>query len=92
MDLAANARSYGIRVVEVEAGVDAIAQLAAAITAAKATDAATLIHIRSDPFVYAPDGAGWWDVPIAEVSELPGSRAAHAKYVEERRRQRPLLG
>jgi 3D-(3,5/4)-trihydroxycyclohexane-1,2-dione acylhydrolase (decyclizing) len=92
VDLAANARSYGVAVVDVPAGRDAAAQLSAAVRAAKASDASTVIHIRSDPFASGPDGEGWWDVPVAEVSELARTGEAHAAYVEDRHRQRPLLG
>ncbi|MFZ0218539.1 MAG: 3D-(3,5/4)-trihydroxycyclohexane-1,2-dione acylhydrolase (decyclizing) [Candidatus Dormiibacterota bacterium] len=92
VDLAANARSYGIDVVEVPPGPSAIADLRAAISDAKASPAATVIHVSTDPLIAAPDGEGWWDVPVAEVSELDSTRRARATYVEQRRRQRPLLG
>ncbi|MBO0803391.1 MAG: 3D-(3,5/4)-trihydroxycyclohexane-1,2-dione acylhydrolase (decyclizing), partial [Nocardiopsaceae bacterium] len=92
VDLAANARSYGIDVIEVPPGRDAAGRLAEAVAAAKAGGAATLIHVRSDPFVAAPDGEGWWDVPVAEVSELDSTRQARAAYSEQRKKQRPLLG
>ena len=92
VDLAANARSYGVHVIDVAPGADAIEQLTAAIKTAKANETATLIHIRSDPFLYGPDGEGWWDVPIAETSEMPITGEAYARYLNERRRQRPLLG
>ena len=91
VDLAANARSYGIDVVEIAPGPDAIARLSEAVAAAKASPASSLIHIESDPFRYAPDGEGWWDVPVAEVSELDSTRTARADYEQQRRRQRPLL-
>jgi 3D-(3,5/4)-trihydroxycyclohexane-1,2-dione acylhydrolase (decyclizing) len=94
VDLAANARSYGIDVIEIdpEAEVDAIDALSAALATAKASETSTLIHIHSDPLVYAPDGAGWWDVPVAQVSTLESTTAAHEQYTAERTRQRPLLG
>ncbi len=92
VDLAANARSYGIEVVEIASAPGAMAQLQAAVVAAKARDAATLIHVRSDPFVHAPDGEGWWDVPVAEVSGLAVTSQAYQEYRDQRRRQRPLLG
>ena len=92
VDLAANARSYGIEVIEVRPDADAIEQLRAAITTAKASTAATLIHIRSDPFIYAPDGEGWWDVPVAQVSQTPSGGTLYTTYLHERRHQRPLLG
>jgi len=42
--------------------------------------------------VYAPDGEGWWDVPVAEVSTLDSTRRAREEYLEQRARRRPLLG
>jgi 3D-(3,5/4)-trihydroxycyclohexane-1,2-dione acylhydrolase (decyclizing) len=92
VDLAANARSYGIDVIEIRPGTLAVEQLSAAIKAAKASTTSTLIHVNSDPFVYAPDGESWWDVPVAEVSELESTQQARAEYVELRKKQRPLLG
>ncbi|GAB3609026.1 3D-(3,5/4)-trihydroxycyclohexane-1,2-dione acylhydrolase (decyclizing) [Humibacter ginsengiterrae] len=92
VDLAANARSYGIDVIEIEPGADAVARLHDAVVAAKASQASTLIHIHSDPFQYAPDGDGWWDVPVAQVSELESTKQAYDEYVEQRKNQRPLLG
>lgn len=92
VDLAANARSYGLDVIEIEPREDAIEQLRAAMATAKASDRTTVIHINSDPLVYAPDGAGWWDVPVAEVSTLEATQQALTEYREQRARQRPLLG
>jgi 3D-(3,5/4)-trihydroxycyclohexane-1,2-dione acylhydrolase (decyclizing) len=92
IDLAANARSYGVDVIEVRPGPDAIADLRAAVAAAKASDRTTLVHVETDPLVYAPDGEGWWDVPVAAVSTLDRTRAARRDYEEQRARQRPLLG
>ena len=92
VDLAANARSFGIDVIELPPGPDAAARLEEAVTAAKASTTSTLIHIDSDPFVYAPDGEGWWDVPVAEVSALESTRTARAAYIRQQKQQRPLLG
>lgn len=92
VDLAANARSYGIDVIELAPGPGTAARLEEAVATAKARTTSTLIHVESDPFVYAPDGGGWWDVPVAEVSELESTQNARAEYLEQRQRQRPLLG
>jgi 3D-(3,5/4)-trihydroxycyclohexane-1,2-dione acylhydrolase (decyclizing) len=92
VDLAANARSYGIEVIEIKPGPDAVDGLSAAVAAAKRSTASTLIHINSDPFVYGPDGEGWWDVPVAQTSELDSTNRAYGEYVDQRKRQRPLLG
>lgn len=92
VDLAANARSYGVDVIEIAPGPDAAAQLTAAVTRAKAADTATVIHVESDPLIYAPDGSGWWDVPVAEVAELETTARAREDYERQRGTQRPLLG
>ncbi len=92
VDLAANARSYGVDVIEVAPGPDATRDLGDAVRRAKASDRTTVIHVESDPLVYGPDGEGWWDVPVPGVSEMPSTQAAHAEYVERKRAQRPLLG
>ncbi|ROS75008.1 3D-(3,5/4)-trihydroxycyclohexane-1,2-dione hydrolase [Curtobacterium sp. PhB130] len=92
VDLAANARSYGVDVIEVQPGPDAIEDLKAAVRQAKANDHTTLVHVNSDPLVYAPDGAGWWDVPVAQTSTLPSTQAARTAYEQQVANQRPLLG
>ena len=92
VDLAMNARSYGMDVIEVEPGASSIDDLKAALATAKASDRSTFIHINSDPLIYAPDGAGWWDVPVPEVSELESTQRARAEYVEQQAAQKPLLG
>ena len=92
VDLAMNARSYGMDVIEVEPGPLAIIELKDALAQAKASDRSTFIHINSDPLIYAPDGAGWWDVPVAEVSTLEATQHARAEYEEQVTAQRPLLG
>ncbi|MFC0680500.1 3D-(3,5/4)-trihydroxycyclohexane-1,2-dione acylhydrolase (decyclizing) [Lysobacter korlensis] len=92
VDLAANARSYGIDVVEIAPGTDALDRLSDAVAAAKASETSTLIHIESDPLQYAPDGEGWWDVPVAQVSTLDSTQRARREYERQRAAQRPLLG
>jgi len=92
VDLAMNARSYGVDVIEVQPTENAVADLSAALATAKASSTSTLIHINSDPLVYAPDGEGWWDVPVAQVSTLDSTRAALVDYRDHQAGQRPLLG
>ncbi|MFB7842699.1 3D-(3,5/4)-trihydroxycyclohexane-1,2-dione acylhydrolase (decyclizing) [Microbacterium sp. NPDC056052] len=92
VDLAANARSYGLDVIEIAPSASAIDDLRAAVAEAKASDRATFIHINSDPQIYAPDGAGWWDVPVPEVSTLASTQQARAEYLQQQAHQKPLLG
>lgn len=92
IDLATNAESLGMDVIRIEPTPGAIADLRDAIKKAKASTRATLIHIHSNPLLYAPDGEGWWDVPVAGVSTLPSTQAAHKQYLKSVSKQKPLLG
>src|SRR5699024_8236330 len=58
VDLAANARSDRIAVVELEPGAGAGARLPEAVEAARAAETSLLIHITSDPLVQAPEVEG----------------------------------
>jgi 3D-(3,5/4)-trihydroxycyclohexane-1,2-dione acylhydrolase (decyclizing) len=89
VDLAANAASLGARAVR----VDGIAELRAALADARreAWPGPVVIHIETDPLVPAPGGDGWWDVPVAEVSDLSTVGAVIEGYVAAKRRQRPYL-
>ncbi|MFG1927079.1 3D-(3,5/4)-trihydroxycyclohexane-1,2-dione acylhydrolase (decyclizing) [Cryptosporangium sp. NPDC048952] len=88
VDLAANAASLGMPVVRVASREE----LEAAITAAKASPASTLIHVETDPFANgAPDTGAWWDVPVSEVSTLDSTRSAYETYAEHKAAQRPFL-
>ncbi|MET7642280.1 3D-(3,5/4)-trihydroxycyclohexane-1,2-dione acylhydrolase (decyclizing) [Streptomyces sp. NPDC005426] len=87
VDLAANAASLGAEVLRV-AGV---AELRKALTEARACDRTTVIHVETDPMVPAPSSGAWWDVPVAEVSDAPETRAAREAYARAKSAQRPYL-
>jgi 3D-(3,5/4)-trihydroxycyclohexane-1,2-dione acylhydrolase (decyclizing) len=91
IDLATNAESLGVRVIRIEPNGEAISELSKAVTLAKSLDGPTLIHINSDPMLFAPKTETWWDVPIAEVSTLKSTQKAFINYQEQKQRQRPLL-
>jgi 3D-(3,5/4)-trihydroxycyclohexane-1,2-dione acylhydrolase (decyclizing) len=91
VDLAANARSLGAHVIDVHSR-DALEQAVKEAKAAPADGGPVVIYVETDPTVYAPDGGGWWDVPVAQVSELDTTQAAYAAYLEHKATQRPLLG
>ncbi len=62
----------------------------AALVKAVASARTTVVHVETVP----GGGSGaqaWWDVPIAEVSGLAGTRAAREHYGEAKRDQRPYL-
>ncbi len=93
VDLAANAESYGVKVIRVNPGPNSIADLKAAMVAAKAHQGGpVLIHINNDPLIYAPDGEGWWDVPVSPISTVASTQKAYQSYAEARKLQKPLLG
>lgn len=87
VDLAANAASLGADVLRVAT----IAGLRKALAEARASDRCTVIHIETDPMVPAPSSGAWWDVPVAEVSGTPETRAAREAYVKAKSVQRPYL-
>jgi 3D-(3,5/4)-trihydroxycyclohexane-1,2-dione acylhydrolase (decyclizing) len=90
VDLAANARSLGVHVIEV-ADRDGLEK---AITVAKqaADDAGPIvIHVNTDPLVHAADSQAWWDVPVSQVADLESTRAAYARYEAHLAVQKHLL-
>jgi 3D-(3,5/4)-trihydroxycyclohexane-1,2-dione acylhydrolase (decyclizing) len=76
IDFAANARSLGAEVFRCETYADFIA----ALEDAKKTDRTTVITIQNDRYESVPGYESWWDVPVAEVSEMPGVQAARAEW------------
>jgi len=87
VDLAANAESLGVRVHR----ADTAAGLRAALAAARHEPGPVLVHIETDPLVPAPGSEAWWDVPVAEVSELEPTREARKAYEAAKGAQRPFL-
>ena len=87
VDLAANAESLGARVIRC-AGLD---DVRAALAAARGADGPVVVHVEVDRYAGVPSYEGWWDVPVAEVSDDTDVRAARAAYDEARRAQRPHL-
>jgi 3D-(3,5/4)-trihydroxycyclohexane-1,2-dione acylhydrolase (decyclizing) len=87
VDLAANAASLGAAVIKVTTA----AEFADAVKVAKANERTTVIHVETDPLIYAPDSKSWWDVPVSQTSELDSTRQAYETYAEWKRVQRPLV-
>jgi 3D-(3,5/4)-trihydroxycyclohexane-1,2-dione acylhydrolase (decyclizing) len=89
VDLAASAASLGARVVRAE-GVEDLRK--ALVDAKRARHPGpTVIHVETDPLIPAPDGDGWWDVPVAATSDLSTVRTAMKDYKKGKARQRPYL-
>jgi 3D-(3,5/4)-trihydroxycyclohexane-1,2-dione acylhydrolase (decyclizing) len=87
VDLAANAESLGARVLRA-GGVD---ELRDALRAAQAETRTTVIVVPADRHEGVPSYESWWDVPVAEVAESDGVRAARAGYESARTAARQHL-
>ena len=89
VDLAANARSLGVHVIEVASR----GELEKAVRMAKETQDSgpIVIHVNTDPLVHAPDSQAWWDVPVSQVADLDSTRDAYDRYLAHQAGQKPLL-
>ncbi len=87
VDFAANARSLGAHALK----ASTLDELKQALSKAKTLDRTTVIVVETDPAVGVPDYESWWDVAVAEVSEMESVRAARARYEEARKRERYFL-
>ena len=87
VDLAANAASLGADVIRVATA----AEFGDAVKVAKAGDRTTVIHVETDPMIFAPDSESWWDVPVSQVSTLASTQQAYRRYADWKSIQRPLI-
>jgi 3D-(3,5/4)-trihydroxycyclohexane-1,2-dione acylhydrolase (decyclizing) len=72
--------------------VRTIEEFRAAIARSRASERTTAIHVETDPLAPTPDSENWWDVPVAEVSQLDTTTAARKTYEAQKANQRPLIG
>ncbi|HLP15571.1 MAG TPA: 3D-(3,5/4)-trihydroxycyclohexane-1,2-dione acylhydrolase (decyclizing) [Bacteroidota bacterium] len=86
VDFIKNAESLGANVL----AATNIESLTQALKAAKSSGTTTLIYIETD-LEKSVDGYGWWEVAIAEVSEMESVRAARKKYLESKQQQKYYL-
>ncbi|MGH3371670.1 MAG: thiamine pyrophosphate-dependent enzyme, partial [Nocardioidaceae bacterium] len=87
VDLAANAASMGADVLN----ATTIDEFEAALREARASSRLTVVQVHTDPLKPAPSSQGWWDVPVAEVSELDSTRTARSAYERSKQDQRTYL-
>jgi 3D-(3,5/4)-trihydroxycyclohexane-1,2-dione acylhydrolase (decyclizing) len=87
-DLAQNAASLGA----IATRVATVDELREALRDARGADRTSVIVIACDPSRGVGSYESWWDVPVAEVSEMPAVREARAAYESQRKRERPFLG
>ena len=82
--MAANAASLGAATIRANSRED----LHNALTKARQSQRTTVILVETDINQRVPGFESWWDVPIAETSQLPQVQAARAAYEDDRRRER----
>jgi 3D-(3,5/4)-trihydroxycyclohexane-1,2-dione acylhydrolase (decyclizing) len=88
VDLAANAESLGARVVRTRT----IDELREALEGAKAgAGGPVVVHVETDRYEGVPSYEGWWDVPVAELSDDPTVQDARRDYEQARGAQRQYL-
>jgi 3D-(3,5/4)-trihydroxycyclohexane-1,2-dione acylhydrolase (decyclizing) len=83
-DLAANAESFGARVLRPKT----IEDVRAALEEAKHSSETTVVYVRVDRHAGVDAGGAWWDVATAEVAEDKRVRESHERAVSEKKRQR----
>ncbi len=87
IDFSANARSLGAHVIQARTRDD----LKAALSAAKHQTKTTVIVVEIDPLAGVPGYETWWDVAVAEVSQLEAVRHARADYEKAVAHERTFL-
>ncbi|MXZ20221.1 MAG: 3D-(3,5/4)-trihydroxycyclohexane-1,2-dione acylhydrolase (decyclizing) [Caldilineaceae bacterium SB0665_bin_25] len=83
VDLAVNAESLGCHVIRCQSVSDVVQ----ALQDAKSIDRTTVIYVPDDRYL-GVQGYSWWDVPVAEVSELDSVNAAREEWEEMRTQER----
>jgi 3D-(3,5/4)-trihydroxycyclohexane-1,2-dione acylhydrolase (decyclizing) len=84
VDYEANARSLGACAIRARG----IEEFKRALEKAKSLDRTTVVVIETEREERVPGYESWWDVAVAEVSEMESVRESRTRYVEARRRQR----
>lgn len=87
VDLAANVASLGAHTIRATTRED----LQSALEEARRQDRTTAIVIEVDKEARVPGYESWWDVPIAEVSEVEAVQRARAEYEESIKDERFFL-
>jgi 3D-(3,5/4)-trihydroxycyclohexane-1,2-dione acylhydrolase (decyclizing) len=85
--LAANAGSLGAHVIRCET----YEEFLSALETARGIERTTVIYIQNDRYVGVPGYESWWDVVIAEVSEIDAVNAARAGYEQAVQKERYFL-
>jgi 3D-(3,5/4)-trihydroxycyclohexane-1,2-dione acylhydrolase (decyclizing) len=84
IDFAMHGRSMGAEAVHVQD----VAELRRELVRARAATKSQVLVIDTTHRRTTDDGGTWWEVALPEVSPRPEAMAAHARYVEAKKKQR----
>jgi 3D-(3,5/4)-trihydroxycyclohexane-1,2-dione acylhydrolase (decyclizing) len=84
IDFALNARGFGAATFD----TCTLAEFKQALAEAKTTDRTTVIVVHTDNAHGVPGYESWWDVAVAEVSEIPEVQQARQDYEERLKKER----
>jgi 3D-(3,5/4)-trihydroxycyclohexane-1,2-dione acylhydrolase (decyclizing) len=87
VDFVSNATSLGANAVRVRTRDE----LRTALVNSKKSSKTSVIVIETDYSQRVPGYESWWDVPIAEVSEVSTVQTARERYIEARKKERLFL-
>jgi 3D-(3,5/4)-trihydroxycyclohexane-1,2-dione acylhydrolase (decyclizing) len=87
VDFVAHARAMGARAYHASTADE----LRQALADARGNPTIDVIVVPVDPERRVPSFEGWWDVPVAEVSEQPSVKKARAVYLDQRRHERVFV-
>ena len=87
VDLAKNAESLGANVIPAES----LADFRLALEKAKLSDITTVVSINIEFEPRVPGYESWWDVPVAEVSEVETAQSAYREYEDQKVKERYFL-
>lgn len=88
VDLATNAKSLGANVIE----ATTVQSLKSALQEARDAKATTVVTIDVNYDVGVPQYESWWDVPVAEVSDVDSAKEAYEEYKQAKKKERYFLG
>jgi 3D-(3,5/4)-trihydroxycyclohexane-1,2-dione acylhydrolase (decyclizing) len=88
IDFVANARSLGAQVLEARSSEE----LRKSLKNARDAIGPVVVYVEVDPAARFGGSGAWWDVPVAEVSEIETTQQALQEYEQARQSQRQYLG
>ncbi|MBA7598701.1 3D-(3,5/4)-trihydroxycyclohexane-1,2-dione hydrolase [subsurface metagenome] len=84
VNFAMNARGLGAHVIECKTYDDFVE----GFKESKKTDRTTVIYVQNDRYVGVPGYESWWDVPVAEVSEMESVQKARKEWEQNSKLER----